>query len=68
MRGKTGKGKNIEIDRERHLSHLELESFRMVLMFDYILDPGATQVVQEPFPVRKALIIKLEIQQDHLRA
>ena len=36
MRGKTGKGKIIEISLERHYSHLELESIRMALIFDYI--------------------------------
>ena len=37
VRGKTGKGKSIEINRERRKSHLELENIRMVLIFDYIL-------------------------------
>ena len=35
--GKTGKDSSIDIDRGRHLSHLELGSIRMVLIFDYIL-------------------------------
>ena len=37
VRGKTGKCKRIEIDRESHQSHLELGSIRMALTFDYIL-------------------------------
>ena len=37
VRGKTGKSNSIDIDRERHQSHLELGSIRMVLIFDYIL-------------------------------
>ena len=37
VQSKTGKGKSIEIHRERHWSHLELGSTRMVLIFDYIL-------------------------------
>ena len=37
VRGKSGKGKSIEIDRKRHLSHLELGSIRMVLILGYIL-------------------------------
>ena len=36
MRFNTGKGKNVEIDREMHSSRLELGSIRMVLIFDYI--------------------------------
>ena len=47
MRGETVKGKRIEIPRERHWSHLELGSTRMVLIFDYILQahPGGVRAI-----------------------
>ena len=35
VRGKTGKGIDIEMDRERHQWHSELVNIRMALIFDY---------------------------------
>ena len=47
VQGKTGKGKSIEIQRERHWSHLELGGITIVLIFDYMLQPhpGAVRAI-----------------------